>query len=205
MVPAGSFCIDQTEVTNAQYHDFVAANPPTSDQPAECAWNGSWVPFNGQWTYQNTTASYPITGVNWCQAYMFCKWAGKHLCGAPDGGSATSWASSAYYSACSHGGAHVFPYGDALDAGACNGVEGGADASVPVPITTCAGGYPGLFDMVGNVQEWIDHCDKTDSGQNDSCFLSGSSYGFGDPSCPSYVGLPRDGLYDDLGFRCCSP
>ncbi|HEY2369022.1 MAG TPA: SUMF1/EgtB/PvdO family nonheme iron enzyme, partial [Polyangiaceae bacterium] len=127
MVRAGSFCIDQTEVTNAQYHDFVAANPPTSDQPAECAWNGSWVPFSGQWTYQNTTASYPITGVNWCQAYMFCKWAGKHLCGAPDGGSATSWASSAYYSACSHGGAHVFPYGDALDAGACNGVEGGAD------------------------------------------------------------------------------
>src|SRR5438445_3243368 len=101
MVPAGSFCIDQTEVTNAQYQDFVATNPSHADQIPECAWNGSWVPFSGAWTYDNQTATFPVAGVNWCQAYGFCAWAGKHLCGAPGGGPATSWTSSAYYLACS--------------------------------------------------------------------------------------------------------
>ena len=39
-----SYCIDQTEVTGAQYAAFIAANVPTSGQPSACSWNSSYVP-----------------------------------------------------------------------------------------------------------------------------------------------------------------
>ena len=49
---------------------------------------------------------FPVVGVNWCQAYGFCKSAGKRLCGRIGGGANafTDYASAAasqWYNACS--------------------------------------------------------------------------------------------------------
>src|SRR5262245_31170026 len=47
MVDVGSFCIDATEVTNAQYAAFVQANvPPQSVRanPPWCVWNTDYAP-----------------------------------------------------------------------------------------------------------------------------------------------------------------
>jgi hypothetical protein len=43
----------------------------------------------------------------------------------------------------------------------------------------CEGGYPGLFDMGGNLEEWVDGCDK-DTGSADDCAVAGSSSWTGD-------------------------
>src|SRR5262249_30066775 len=71
------FCIDKTEVTKAQYDDFIDAmgtRPPTAtDQPDFCHWNESW----GSKNTDHSKDQFPVTRVNWCQARKYCEWAGK--------------------------------------------------------------------------------------------------------------------------------
>jgi formylglycine-generating enzyme required for sulfatase activity len=94
---------------------------------------------------------------------------------------------------------------------ACNGVDIGGAAAWPSGSTsTCQGGYPGVFDMSGNVLEWVDSCDKT-AGAGDNCMRRGGS--FSDPargadaSCtyaePAERGLGATNGHD-IGFRCCA-
>ena len=75
---------------------------------------------------------------------------------------------------------------------------------------TCVGGYPGIFDMSGNVQEWRAACDP-DSGagkfENDVCLLGGGSTttSVASEGCNFFFGGIRNGKFADLGFRCCGP
>jgi hypothetical protein len=64
---------------------------------------------------------------------------------------------------------------------------------------SCQGGFPGLFDMAGNIAEITNSCRP-----NGKCYWAGGSYihGPGTASC--------DGLYltggtkiANVGFRCC--
>jgi formylglycine-generating enzyme required for sulfatase activity len=78
-------------------------------------------------------------------------------------------------------------------------------------------GYEGVFDLTGNVREWIDAC-TSQSGQNDFCAAVGGSIQVDDsPAMCSNFPLNathqrRDGIEDDVGrklaqvngFRCCS-
>lgn len=43
-----AYRIDSTEVTNAHYAEFLAANPEPASQPAECAWNAAFAPEIGE-------------------------------------------------------------------------------------------------------------------------------------------------------------
>ncbi len=67
LVPAGTSCIDSTEVTVGQYTAFLTAKAgDTSGQPIECsAWNTSLVPN----TWPQTGDDIPVAYANWCQAY----------------------------------------------------------------------------------------------------------------------------------------
>src|SRR5258705_188660 len=40
----GFFCMDRTEVPNEDYASFLATNPSTANQGAECSWNSSFQP-----------------------------------------------------------------------------------------------------------------------------------------------------------------
>jgi formylglycine-generating enzyme required for sulfatase activity len=204
----GTYCIDSTEVTNAQYASFLTAAYPTSGQDAWCSWNTSYVPGD---TWPATGEDdYPVDNVDWCDAYAFCKWAGKRLCGKIGGGAnapadSADATKSEWYAACSAGGTMTYPYGNTYSATACNGYGygGGAPIAVGSEAGGCVGGYGGIHDMSGNVLEWEDSCDGT-TGQNDTCLLRG-----GDPfssaivlSCGVAAGDSRSGKYH-LGFRCC--
>jgi len=224
---AGKFCIDSTEVTREQYAAFLATNPSSSGQPKACAWNSSFVPREDTWPDGGTrTGNHPVTDVDWCDAYAFCKWAGKRLCGDIRGGAhaignaneSPDADTSQWRLACTHAedSQHQapdndFPYGGSYNSRACNGEDQGVKSTVPVAsLPDCVGGFPGLYDMSGNANEWEDSCapnDKDAGPEADPCICRGGSYvqAIGKMHCADPFNCRRDGKNtgQDVGFRCC--
>lgn len=199
-------CIDSTEVTRAQYLAFLNANPSTGGQLPECGWNASFVPSTGV----PTASQNPITNIDWCDAYAYCKWAGKELCGSVgDGGpvpmsSFLDWTVSMWDRACTKAGTRVYPYGSSYQPGACNSdsPEGGKAPVGTFP--NCVGGYPGIYDMVGNVGEWENSCTPASDGGPvaDICQRRGGTYD--DMSSCGFPEMnPRNYVSSGLGVRCC--
>jgi sulfatase modifying factor 1 len=204
-VDAGSYCIDSTEVTVGQYDAFLAADSGGNAPPA-CAGNLTLQP---NCTFPSSGV--PIACVDWCDAYAFCQWAGKVLCGRIGGGSVTFSGADfvnpeedAWFAACSAEGTRTFPYGNGFQSGVCNL---GSVGTVPVGSETgCVGGYPGIFDMSGNVWEFEDACQTPTTGLSDLCNWRGESYASTTTTgCGDYVYATRDSMGSDLGFRCCTP
>jgi formylglycine-generating enzyme required for sulfatase activity len=207
MVSVGAFCIDSTEVTNADYAAFLAAkNGDTGGQPLACAGHNS---FALKCTEANSDPSAPVTCVAWCDAYAYCAWAGKRLCGAVGGGPNSvpkdDLTTDQWYFACSAGGGQPVPYGSTFQPGRCN--DAAFDAGRPVGVATlpgCVGGFAGLFDMSGNVIEWEDSC--TEAG-GDYCALRGGHFADTAPEaleCATNRVQDRETADQKDGFRCCS-
>jgi sulfatase modifying factor 1 len=207
MVKAAGFYIDSTEVSRAQYAVFQAARADdTSGQSAECAWNASFDPaFDA--SLGTPLPDYPITNVDYCDAAAFCAWANKRLCGRIGGGELAlaelaDSSKSQWFLACAGPKAQPYPYGSAYQSGACNDKQAGKGLVAAGSMTTCQGYYPGLFDMLGNAQEWVAACDGH-KGPLDGCERIGGSY-LASTKC-SESGLAVRNLQDPaVGFRCCS-
>jgi hypothetical protein len=205
MIVTAAACVDSTEVTRAQYKTFLDSNPDAAGQGQRCGWNTSFIPI-GNWPPDDASTDLPVVFVDWCDAVAFCAWAGKHLCGAADGGGPlplTSMGPTAeWYYACSHAGDRKYPYGTTYDPVACNG----PDASVLAPVGSfkkCEGGFPGLFDMAGNAQECFNGCGVGDAAATDPCLLGGGSFEV-PPGCDTIFTGDRGLAFKDLGFRCCA-
>jgi formylglycine-generating enzyme len=211
----GKFCIDSTEVTNAQFLEFLEA-APVIEQPPGCEMNvaedgGGIFEPNPYWPMGELTMNDPVVWVDWCDAWYYCNWAGKRLCGAVGGGSADFYDYATtdveFYYACSEGGKRAYPYGDTFDREACVTL----DRSGPLPVEslqTCQGGYPGLFDMSGNVSEWQDMCvsDAWDSfcRAGTSAYSTDAATTYEQYSCGADVWNFRDIAHLFTGIRCCS-
>lgn len=199
MVRIGTLCVDATEVTEEQYRAFLAGDPGTP--PAACAWNSSYAPGESP---DGTPICFPAGGpfpqgcVDFCDATMFCRWAGKQLC------SADQWAF-----ACGEAGA--YPYGPTYDPRACNGRDRDAGRITPAgSLASCEGASPGLFDMSGNVWEWVDGCTPSDAGApaaKDACRIRGGSVTDEAEKlrCAATSSPTRDFMQYNVGFRCCAP
>ncbi len=218
------FDLDAYEVTNASYAAFLAAHVDPATQPVFCAWNTSFVPSVG-WPAPGED-THPVEAVDWCDAYAYCAWAGRRLCGNIGGGTnATVYFDngdqSQWFRGCTGGlsgtsssGWLAYPYGNVYDAGACNGADYGANATIAVGAATgCQGGLAGLFDMSGNVSEWEDSC--TDGDQSDAgpargptaqCGRRGGGFqdDAGGLACEGDILSPRTTAATGVGFRCCS-
>lgn len=211
------FCIDSTEVTYAQYLEFVNV-APVIEQPAACSWNvtpegaGDFEPdvVYPAWPPAEAILNLPVGGVDWCDARAYCDWAGKRLCGRVDGGPLkyTSYVTeSELYYACSHNGDWTYPYGDTFELATC----AAEPRQIPAPVKSLAGcesGFAGVYDLSGNVGEWQDTC-LVDLGPADACRLG--SFGFetmGDPSvelrCDADYSMSRRTHSNPIGIRCCS-
>lgn len=201
------YCIDQTEVTDAQLNVFLLASdkPGAPVIPPYCVGKLSLA--------LRLSTSLPAVEVRWCQAYAYCKWAGKRLCGKHGGGStATDASSSSQWSYACRGGdpGSVFPYGDTYASGTCVGGESTFTHVEPVDDTryaSChgAGGFATLMHLAGNAREWEDSCDN--SGPIDeftSCATRGGAWSspWNEVSCG---GVMRNITNADstVGFRCC--
>jgi len=206
MVAGNGFCIDATELSaqdNAAFFAAVTADASARASPPECAWKTS--------TSSGAAPgpSFPIAQVDWCDAFAYCAWAGKRLCGQVGGGSVQydqAAFSGEWELACSPDG-RTYPYGNVFDASVCNTFDGGATVPTGSP---CIGGLDGLHDMAGNVSEWINSCapvDDAGDASSDLCHDMGDSFAFvrTQPArCDNADETHRHDHLDFIGIRCCT-
>jgi serine/threonine-protein kinase len=202
-VDLDAFYIDVYEATNAQYArclDDGDCDPPSND--------GSFTrdSYFGDPAYDD----YPVIYVSWHDAQAFCEWRGARL------PSEAEWEKAARVGL---EGAE-YPWGDEAPVcryGAPNGAKFDDNADCDGTDTEPVGSYSpngyGLYDMAGNVWEWVsdwydvypggdpgasDYFGQTlrvlrgGSWLNDSRFLRSAS---------RYRNFP-DSTYDGFGFRC---
>jgi formylglycine-generating enzyme len=209
MVSAGSFCIDATEVTNAQYARFLQATTVTRPLlPASCAFKTTLTPAQ-DWPAAPEEQALPVRHVDWCDALSYCLWTNKRLCGRLGTGGALRAAESVdplaseWAFACTGGTAQSYPYGATYEVARCNT---GSDVRRTASASTCEGAVPGLLDLVGNVAEWLDACETSD-GAFDECRVAGGSFlsAGADAKCSSSAPAARGAARADQGIRCCSP
>lgn len=142
-VYVNAFYIDKYEVTNAQYKEFVDANPQWGkDQIPRAYHDGYYLThWNGN-DYPPGKGNYPVVYVSWYAAMAYAKWAEKRL------------PTEAEWEKAARGGLtdKMYPWGDSIDATKANYYKDTDGAIMSV------GSYPanefGLHDMAGNVAEW---------------------------------------------------
>lgn len=132
------FYIDKYEVTTAHYEmcvDKGICNPPSSKE--------SFVPSSSY--YGNPDyANYPVFYVDWNQAKTFCEWRGAQL------PTEAQWEKAARGTD-----GRTDPWGEEIDCG-------NANYASCLRETFRVGGYEqgkspyGIYDMAGNVWEWVD-------------------------------------------------
>lgn len=210
MVNVGVACIDATEVTFKAYSEFLASVDAGAQvpQPSFCGWNTSMTPA------ATGEPEFPVVGVNFCQARAFCAWAGKRLCGAIGGGPVpdAQFADpnvSQWTNACTSGGKHDYVYGDTYRPTACRGRDVGDFSDYTQPVRTArecrvsAGPFAGVYDLLGNADEWEDSCEANVDAM-DLCHVRGGSTQT-ETSCKAGHKIKRNTADLFTGFRCCSP
>lgn len=221
-LPQG-FSIDATEVTQGQYQAWLLTDPSTESQTGRCASNRDYLPDPTclsafRQCPSPRCATFPQTCVDWCDATAYCDAAGKHLCGSIAGRGGYIDAAlmgdvrdSQWYAACSSGGGYQYVYGNSAVNGTCQRYVDPSDSIAEVGQNSACQSpdpaYAGVFDLIGNVGEWENHCRVMAGGTSDWCYVRGSMFGVGatEPTCDGEQKLfPLVGKGSEIGFRCCS-
>lgn len=186
--PERPYSILATEVTVARYRACV--------EQGACSTPGDGARCN----YGRDRDDHPVNCVSYDNAEEFCGFIGARVC-----------LESEWIDACRGTDDRVYPYGPEYDTQACNSqsasisIEGRDVDTAPVgEMAGCSGGLPGLFDMSGNVAEWVAPCND-----DDYCKFRGGGYFSNDPIysfttcsgiCSGNIRTFRSGI---TGIRCC--
>jgi formylglycine-generating enzyme required for sulfatase activity len=217
MVRVADFCIDQRETTFGDYRVFMLAGAAVAATtvPAECAYKKEFAP--AFWPRPSSDDPLPAQDVDWCDAWAYCAWAGKRLCGGTDGAK-LSFATPTdprdeWYRACTNELTTQFSYGPQYDVTRCNvsghfdsGLAPGAPGSFPACRGTSAP-YDAITDLVGNVGEWQRSCndDAGTSAESTLCRVRGGNwYDNAKQGCVDNDALSRNARMSKTGIRCCA-
>ncbi|MEM7532812.1 MAG: SUMF1/EgtB/PvdO family nonheme iron enzyme [Chloroflexota bacterium] len=195
------FWVDQTEVTNAAYGEFLVA---TEYLPRDLTnFLRHWQRAEGQaqepwtWTIPAGKERHPVVWVDLDDARAYAHWAGKRLPREEE------WQHTAGFS--------VWPWGDRFDPSLCNS---GTDDTTPVDQFPGGVSATGCLDMAGNVWEWTES-ERTD-GHTRYAIIKGGSYlkvegsiwynasGAQPNDCHEKILLMYPGIdrCSTIGFRC---
>jgi len=139
-----AFYMDVHEVTNAQFKAFVDANPNWQNEAVDPK-NHRIASYFPSWDGNSElrgTDDQPATGVNWHAAMAYAKWAGKRL------------PTEAEWERAARGGlmGKKYPWGDEINRDKANY---GQKFGGPKPAGTYPANAFGLYNMSGNVREWV--------------------------------------------------
>ncbi len=227
-LPQGSGCVymDQTEVTVAEYRAFADSNARFQSWDPRCvSWkqtlsNPSRTPDDACTIPRDQADPFadqkPIRCVDWCDAQAYCQSAPRgRLCyQLANGGSAQPEnMPDEWPSACTNAGTTAWPWGNAPDLTACNvdqpdqGCAAAGFSCGPVAVATFPGcvGPSKIYDLIGNVREWIGVCEAVGASAPDGACDTGGG-GYGDPieSCTNPNGaVAKSNRRPDVGVRCC--
>ena len=202
------YYIDTYEVTNEQY--LACVNDGACVFPADVSSNKHPDYFNNP-----TYFDYPMINVTWQEADDFCQWLGKRL------PTEAEWEKAARGTS-----PQAYPWGD--DPATCDLANYGINFSTAdscVGDTMPLGSYPdgvspyGVFDMAGNVEEWVSDWYDPDyykdrpvpdmnplgPADGDSKVIRGGSwYGYdsSDIRTAARWGWGPEYYFFTLGFRC---
>lgn len=133
VVYLNSFYIDMFEVTNEDYKKFIES----SGYPPPDNWeNGNYPQGKGR---------HPVVFVDWDDANAYCRWADKRL------PRETEWEKGARGTD-----GRTYPWGDEWVTNKSNNPFGGHEDTMPVGSYEEGKSPYGLYDMSGNVWEWVD-------------------------------------------------
>lgn len=135
-VSVADFSIAETEVTNAQYLEFIEA----AKHPAPAKWK------NGK--FADGDADKPVVGVTWADANAYCQWLSKQI------GAEARLPNEAEWERAARGETeNIYPWGNEWNVEAAQSRE---DKGKMVAVKTYdVGKSPsGAYEMIGNVWEW---------------------------------------------------
>lgn len=218
-----AYWIDQTEVTNRQFAQFVSSTGYQTDAEkdgwAEVYINGNRkILYGANWKHPlglssnlDSKQTHPVVLVSWQDASAYCSWAGRKL------------PSEAQWEKAARGmDGRIYPWGN--DTPTCKLANFNQKDYPCVGSTSIVGSYPegaspyGVFDMAGNVNEWVEDWyglyspdDQVNPGGPTSGvhrIIRGGSWSWIDHGLMSfrrhrYYGSSYRGV--DLGFRCSQP
>ena len=141
-VDVNAFYIHKYEVTNAQYKNFVDANPQWQKNSIPRKFhNGEYLKLWKDNTYPPSKENHPVVYVSWYAAMAYAKWAGRRL------------PTEAEWEKAARGGlvGAKYPWGDVIDDSMANY---GGEFGDTKPVGSYSPNDYGLYDMTGNVMEW---------------------------------------------------
>lgn len=184
-VTIASFFMDRTEVTNAQYAEFLKATNHRS--PPD--WKGG--------KYASGTEKFPVVNVSWQDANDYAAWAGKRL------PTEAEWE----FAARAKDGRR-YPWGANWDATKANTSENNLNHPVAVGSYASAATPLGLLDMAGNVWEWTaadvtSYKDSSIALAPGKVIRGGAFYAPKERATTTFRGFaPPDKQAAGIGFRC---
>jgi toxoflavin biosynthesis protein ToxD len=190
-VAVDPFFMAETEVTNLQYKEFITA---TEHEVPD-----GWIDDN----YLPGMENYPVTGVTWQDAMDYCQWLSTKL------GLTVRLPTEAEWEWAAKGRDNlIYPWGNEWNERAVDSKDG--DGRIRAVRSFPLGRSPfGLYDMAGNVWEWVDQDALDEEGK--IVVKDGITYkivkGGAADEAPSYISassrkeVPEDLAYKSLGFR----
>ena len=193
-----AFWMDEHEVTLGQFQEFITS---TDYSAAPCG--------EGE--------DHPVACVDWYSAQAYCQWARKRL------PTEAEWEKAARGT-----NGRIFPWGDSFDGTRLNFCDSNCSESWSsysyndgfkgtAPVGSYTSNEYGLFDMAGNVFEWVadwygegyynESPDKNPQGPTSGTTRVDKGGSFARPSYNSHGsyrqwGYPDATSYTDTGFRC---
>jgi iron(II)-dependent oxidoreductase len=214
-----AFYIDRHAVTNRQYQRFVDAGGYDSleiwpkeiwpsvmkltdrtHRPGPRGWENGKHPVG--------KADHPVVGVSWYEAVAYSSWVGKRLPTALEWQKAGGWPEQLTGGSCLR-----YPWGNVYEPDRANLWSSGHRETVPVDEYRAGATPNGIFQMVGNVWEWLSDvlnaipCRPGESFQvwRPTRRIAGGAFDTYFPAeatCHFVTGQPELDRRDNIGFRC---
>lgn len=155
--------------------------------------NGQWREFRPDHQYPRGLDTHPVVNVHFVEVTLYARWRGKRL------PTETEWEAAARGP-----NGWVFPWGQMPDPKRANCADQRLSATTSVTQFPGGASSCGAWDMMGNVQEWVDEWGPRPHGRPAVCITKGGGRIIPSPGLQCWLrvfALPLT-RYPNIGFRC---